>query len=85
MKRYIILLMIPAAFLLASSKKNFGGCVEQKLNERTSLYSCPQALLEVTFNIKRTGNGYVREQDESPTIKILSETKAQIIKVNEKR
>lgn len=85
MKKHIILLMIPISLLLAYDNKSFGGCVEQKLNAKTSLYSCPQALLEVTFVVKRRGNEYIREEDESPSIKILSETKAQIIKVNERK
>jgi|GEM_PF-2969405 len=83
MKKLLIISIIPFCILFAANKK-MDGCVEQKLNEKTSLYACPQALLEVTFAIKRSGKNYVREEDESPTIRIISETKAQIVKVNQK-
>lgn len=74
MKKIILsLLVIGSAAFADNSLK---GCIETKLTETTSLFSCPQVLLEVTYFLNGDDK---RRMNTDPKIKVMKESKPQII------
>lgn len=73
MKKTIIFLFLTTSALFAANHK---GCIETKLNEVKSIYACPHATFEVTFEIDM--HTKKRSQKDEPILKIIAEAKAPI-------
>lgn len=72
MKKIILSLLVIGSAAFADN--SFKGCIETKLTETTSLFSCPQVLLEVSYSLDSLEK---RRMDKKPKIKVLKEIKPQ--------
>ncbi|MGB7402678.1 MAG: hypothetical protein WA916_08855 [Arcobacter sp.] len=68
MKKVLIGLMVLGSFVFAS--EGMSGCVETKLNEAVSIYSCPSGDYKAIFETNRDGSKRVGWKE--PTIEVLS-------------
>lgn len=73
MKKVILFTFLVSSILFAEAQE---GCIETRLNAVKSIYACPQATFEVTFEIDI--HSKERSENDKPILKKIAEAKAPI-------